>query len=173
MGSSTATNTQASESPRLLLVPTLLWLRLVWNLRRRGRGRRESGAFLLGVRGERRDKVKAFALYDDLDPHALDSGIVVFRGGGYAALWKLCRQRRLAVVGDVHTHPGPSPRQSEADRTNPMIPEPGHLAFILPHFAGTWAWRFNDVAIHEYAGDYRWHDWAGPRRRDRVRLCFW
>src|SRR5437763_809190 len=107
MASSTATNTPASERPRLLLVPVLLWVRLVWNLHRRGQGRRESGAFLLGVRGEGRDKVKAFALYDDLDPHALDTGIVVFRGGGYAALWNLCRQRRLAVVGDVHTHPGP------------------------------------------------------------------
>lgn len=151
----------------------LLWVRLVRNLRRRGAGRRESGAFLLGVRSGSLDKVTAYACYDDLDPLALDSGIVVMDGRGFAALWKVCRQRRLEVLGDVHTHRGPGPRQSEADRTNPMISEPGHMAFILPHFAGTWGWKFHDVAIYEYAGNYRWHDWAGPRRRERVRFCLW
>jgi hypothetical protein len=173
MGSSTAPTTPGSERHRLLYIPVLLWMRLVLGLRRRGAGRRESGAFLLGLRGPRYDKVKAFALYDDLDPHALDRGIVVMDGTGYAALWKLCRERRLEVLGDIHTHAGPGPRQSEANRTNPMIPEPGHMAFILPHFAGTWGWQFNDVAIYEYAGDYRWNDWAGPRRRERVRFCLW
>ena len=57
-------------------------------------------------------------------------------GGGFAALWRICRERGLDVLGDVHTHAGPGPRQSEADRTNPMISEPGHMAFILPQFAG-------------------------------------
>jgi len=156
-----------------MLMPVLLWGRLLQNLHRRGQQRRESGAFLLGIRGERQEKVKAFALYDDLDPHALDTGIVVFRSNGYAALWKLCRQRRLTVLGDIHTHPGPNPRQSEADRTNPMIPEAGHMAFILPHYAGTWGWRFRDVAIYEYAGDYGWRSWSGDQRVRRVRFCLW
>ncbi len=173
MGSSTATTTGGSEPPRLLRIPALLWVRLVRDLRRRGAGRRESGAFLLGVRGRGGDKAVSYACFDDLDPHALDSGVIVMDGRGFAALWKLCRQRRLEVLGDVHTHPGPAPRQSETDRTNPMISEPGHMAFILPDFAGTWGWKFRDVAIYEYAGSYRWLDWAGPRRRERVRFSCW
>ncbi len=173
MDSSIATTTAASDRPRVLCIPVLVWIRLVFDLRRRGAGRRESGAFLLGVRGRSRDTVKAFASYDDLDPHALDSGIVVMDGSAYAALWKQCRERCLDVLADVHTHAGPGPRQSEADRTNPMISEPGHVALILPRFAGTWGWKFHDVAIYEYAGNYRWHDWSGARRRDRVRFCVW
>src|SRR4051794_2635186 len=80
MASSTAMTTRASEPARLLRIPVLLWLRLILDLHRRGNHRRESGAFLLGVRGTSRDTVKGYALYDDLDPHALDTGIIVFDG---------------------------------------------------------------------------------------------
>lgn len=174
MPSSTPLITTASEpQERVLEIPVLMWARLVRQLYRRGGQQRESGAFLLGTRGEGRDRVKGFACYDDLDPHALDTGVVMFDPSGFATLWKVCRRHECEVLADVHTHPDAHPRQSEADRTNPMMPEAGHVALILPSFAGTWGWRFRDVAIYEYAGDYRWHDWAGPRRRERVRFCWW
>src|SRR6266404_8581 len=54
----------------------LLWMRLLRNLRSRGNGTRESGAFLLGHREDaNRCRVVDYLLYDDIDPHALDSGI--------------------------------------------------------------------------------------------------
>lgn len=157
----------------MLQIPILLWLRLVRDIRRRGQGHRESGAFLLGKRGESGDMTKAYVCYDDLDPRCLDSGIVDFTAVGFAALWTRCRELDLEVLADVHTHSNERPRQSETDRLNPMLPEIGHMAFILPRFAGTWGWRFRNVAVYEYKGNYKWHDWGGPRRRDRVRHCLW
>jgi proteasome lid subunit RPN8/RPN11 len=157
----------------VLEIPVLLWVRLVRQLHRRGGRRRESGAFLLGRRNKDHDRVKAFACYDDLDPHALDTGVVTFDPSGFAALWALCRRLGCEVLADAHTHPDAHPQQSETDRTNPMMPEVGHMALILPSFAGTWGWKFRNVAIYEYAGDYHWRDWAGPRRAERVRFCWW
>ena len=55
---------------KALKIPFALWRRLYSELRRRSKGRRESGAFLLG----QSSKVSAFICYDDLDPSALDTG---------------------------------------------------------------------------------------------------
>ena len=156
-----------------LRIPVLLWLRLVRDLRRRGAGHRESGAFILGIRGKASDIARTYICYDDLDPEALDRGIVVIHGTGYAALWVHCRNRGLEVLADVHTHPGELPRQSETDRLNPMISEAGHLAFILPRFGLTRRWTFQEVALYEYINDYRWREWTEPTRKDRVKLVWW
>jgi hypothetical protein len=67
----------------------------------------------------------------DLDPHALESGIVIMRSTGFTALWARCRARRMDVLADVHTHPDEHLRKSEADRTNPFIPEVGHVVLCL------------------------------------------
>ena len=152
-------------------MPMTLWFRLVCDLRRRGQGRRESGAFLLGVRSPGGDVVKVYIPYDELDPHALDTGVVVITGAGFAALWARCREFDLDVLGDVHTHPGRA-FQSETDRTNPMISERGHMALILPRYAASWGFFFSGVGIYEYAGRYQWNDWSGPRRRARVRFSW-
>ena len=51
-----------------------LWRHLKAKLRERGRHCcRESGAFLLGHREGGTARIVDFVLYDDLDPHALDS----------------------------------------------------------------------------------------------------
>ena len=93
-----------------------LWHRLVAGLRERGRScSRESGAFLLGYRRDGRARIVDFILYDDLDPHALDTGIVRFDGRHFGALWDICKQRGLSVIADVHVHPGAS-GQSDSDR---------------------------------------------------------
>jgi hypothetical protein len=56
-------------------------------VRERGRNAsRESGAFLLGHRKDGRARIVDFILYDDLDPHALDTGIVRFDGRHFGAL---------------------------------------------------------------------------------------
>jgi hypothetical protein len=154
----------------LLRVPVLFWNRLIKDLRVRGQGRRESGAFLLGNRGATKSTLSHYICYDDLDPHALDSGIVVIERQAFSKLWSECKRLNLQVLADVHTHGNDYPMQSYSDRTNPMISQAGHIAFILPLFAGTWGWNFEKVAIYEYRGSNEWTDLRGKRRKSRVRF---
>ena len=95
------------SSPRLE-ISRWRWWRLVRELRRRGAGSRESGAFLLGVRCGQSVIVRDFICYDDLDPKALEFGHVTFHGSGFPLLWTICRQRELQAVADVHTTQGPT-----------------------------------------------------------------
>lgn len=158
---------------RCLQIPWLLWYRLRRQLRRRGAGVRESGAFLLGNRGcTGIDKVRRFACYDELDPTSLCKGLVEFHAEGFARLWAECRKLDMDVLADVHTHPGSDASQSETDRTHPMISECGHIAVILPKFAVGQPLGVGAISIYEYEGNYRWRDWSGPDRRSRVRLTW-
>ena len=104
--------------------------------------------------------MRRFAYFDDFDPHCLDSGIVVFDGAGFGPLWRLCRETGLAVVADVHTHPGIA-RQSDADRRHPMIATPGHIALIVPDFAARVPASVH-LGLYEYAGGHQWRDHSGP-----------
>lgn len=141
------------SQPPELSIPSATWEMLLLGLRTRGAGHRESGAFLLGPKtGPRR--VTAVVFYDQIDPKAFDTGIVVIDGGRMARLWQLCRERGERVVADVHTHPGAA-GQSEADRMHPMIAEPGHLALILPRFAAAPV-RFEEIGFYRYLGNFRW-----------------
>jgi len=146
-----------------------LWRRLLASLRERGlNGRRESGAFLLGSRSDGRARVKNFVLYDDLDPHCLDSGIVRFDGRYFGELWQICKERGLKVVADIHTHPGGSV-QSDSDRDHPMISSAGHLALIVPRFAAPPV-RRTEVGIYRYLGAKQWDTVPGNRRRRFFRV---
>src|SRR5712691_2181265 len=98
----TPRTTLESSPSRKIGVPLLLWARLVLELQRRGGGRRESGAFLLGRQNDASSRVVAFVCYDDLDVRALESGAVTLHADGYAALWQRCRERNLRVLGDIH-----------------------------------------------------------------------
>ena len=142
-----------------------VWRRLLAGLRERGRGRRESGAFLLGTQGiDGRRHIEDFVLYDDIDPHALDTGIVRLDGRYFGAVWDLCRARELTVVADVHTHPRGC-GQSESDRAHPIISRAGHVALIVPNFAATPVKRRN-VGIYRYLGGHKWQPVpAGERQR--------
>lgn len=133
----------------------LMWRRLIGRLRERGRGRsRESGAFLLGRRSDGRARIVDFILYDDLDPHCLDTGIVRFDGRHFGALWSICKERGLTVVADVHVHPGGA-GQSDSDQAHPMISRAGHVAMILPRFAAGRQPR-RGIGIYRYLGGKRW-----------------
>ncbi len=147
----------ASDGHRVsIYIGVLTWARLVRGLRIRGAGERESGAFLLGQRGADSAKVRDFRFYDDLDPSSLDSGGISFHAVGYSALWTYCRKRKLEVLADIHTHPGPVAAQSSIDRRNPMIPVRGHVAIVLPNYAQIRLWSLKPAAVYEYEGDYRW-----------------
>ena len=149
-------------------VPVRLWVRLLRELRRRGAGRRESGAFLLGQRRGASGRITAFACYDDLDPDAYQSGAITFHADGYAALWEHCRKKDLQIIGDVHTHPRGCVSQSGTDQGHPMIPVVGHTAIIVPNFARTPWWSLKAVGMYEYLGTFEWRE-----RRCRMRLSLW
>jgi hypothetical protein len=148
-------------------IPLRLWARLLGDLRRKGRGRGESGAFLLGRRGSNR--VTAYICYDDLDPGAYQGGAIQFHAAGYAALWQHCKDKSLQVLADTHTHPGSDVGQSPIDQRHPMVPVVGHTAMIVPDFADTGWWSLKGVGVYEYLGNFRWQTHP-PASSRRVRL---
>ena len=157
------------------------WRAMIKELGRRGAGRRESGAFLLGAPAadrpsERRDArtdaragdgctVTDVVYLDDLNPHCLQRGGINFNGLAFAKLWDICDAERLVVLGDVHTHPKRWVAQSPLDAANPMIARPGHIALIVPGYARRAAGA-RRVGVHRYDGG-RWTSWFG---RDAARV---
>lgn len=150
---------------------TKIWTEGLVELRRRGKGRHESGAFLLGTNTGGKRHIERFVFYDDLDAHCLDTGIVVFDGVGYGPLWQLCTKTGLSVVADVHTHPG-APIQSGADQKHPMIALAGHIALIVPGFAAKVV-RANELGIYEYEGSHRWNNRSGNNAGSYFYVGMW
>ena len=161
----------AAESP--IAITRLTWLRLIGELRRRGGGRRESGAFLVGRKGDAGRRVTRFICYDDLDPRALESGIVTLHGSGMSALWDLCRKDALTVLADVHTHPDADTRQSDIDQQYAMVPVVGHVAMIVPHFGYTPRWSMSGVGIHVFGGGGLWTPYRGGAAGAPAKLVAW
>jgi proteasome lid subunit RPN8/RPN11 len=110
------------------------WEALVRELRRRGRGNRESGAFLLGAFSGDGRTVTRVVFFDDLDAKSLRGGIAL-SGLAFSKLWDICDDEGLRVLGDVHTHPSDWVAQSDTDSSNPMVARAGHVAVIVPDFA--------------------------------------
>jgi len=163
---------RASVAPEhRLSCSTRLWNNALRELRRRGEGKRESGAFILGTDDGLRKRAMRFAYYEDLDARALDSGIVVFDGVGYGRLWQLCRDIGLSVVADVHTHPRVA-RQSETDRDNPMIATPGHIAIVVPDLARH-SVRAAQLGVYEYQGQHRWKEFIGTNAARYFYIGIW
>ncbi len=147
-----------------------LWRKLMAGLRQRGaNGSRESGAFLLGYKVGSQARIVEFVLYDDLDPHCLDSGIVRFDGRYFSDLWAICKARKLTVVADVHVHPG-GEQQSKSDRAYPMISRSGHLALIVPNFANRA--KRSTVGIYRYLGNKDWESVPKSRRKSFFHVGF-
>lgn len=161
----------ASEATGIT-VPILLWRRLLSDLRQRGGGRRESGAFLLRARGAGNSRITRFICYDDLDATSCP-GAIAFHAEGYAALWAYCRDKAVEVIADVHTHPGPHVGQSETDQRHPMVPVVGHTAMIVPNFGDAAWWSLETVGVYEYLGHFTWRVHGPARGRRRVRLTLW
>jgi len=157
----------------VIRIPLALWTRTIIQLRRRGAGKRESGAFLLGPKRGAPSHVTAFVCYDDLDPDAYQSGGISFHATGYAALWRHCGERELRVLADVHTHPGVSVLQSWVDQNNPMLPTVGHTALIVPNFGRTPWWSLKDVGVYEYLGNFIWRSHPSSVTPRRVNLTLW
>jgi hypothetical protein len=138
-----------------------LWTELTAELHRRTEGRHESGAFLLGRKQEDGRRALSLVYYDELDPHAYDTGICVLHADAFSLLWDKCGELGLAVVADAHVH-GRGAGQSRSDRENPMIACAGHLAIILPLMSRPPVRRWA-VGIYEYLGDHKWRSYGGCR----------
>jgi proteasome lid subunit RPN8/RPN11 len=147
------------------------WRKLTRELARRGRGERESGAFLLGCAKGSTTRVARWIPFDDLDPEALN-GAISIRGEAFNKLWELCRENGLRVLADVHTHPGTHVHQSQTDESNPMVAQRGHVAIILPRFAQG-RQRLEELGLHVYNGDGAWKSYLDEEARRRVRLRWW
>jgi hypothetical protein len=146
-----------------LTCPSRYWREIVAELYRRGQNRHEAGVFLLGAERDERRDVRVAVYYDDLDPEAYATGVCVLHGDAFAKLWALCRERKLTVVADAHTHFGTG-NQSDADRTNPMVARTGHIAIIVPDFA-RWPIRRHRLGVYEYRGQHKWIDRSARARR--------
>lgn len=143
----------------ILRIQATKWQALLGELHRRTRGIHESGAFLLGHDTGANRSAEHVIYYDDLDPQAYRTGVVVMHGASFGPLWEFCRSRKLSVVADIHVHPEGA-FQSIADRANPMIAQRGHLALIVPHFARPPV-RLETLGFFEYHGSHRWRDLGG------------
>jgi hypothetical protein len=142
-----------------LRLSRVLWTDMTGELHRRTEGVHESGAFLLGRRHGTEREATVVLYYDELDPHAYDSGVCVLEGDAFGRLWERCTALGLSVVADAHVHPLGA-GQSHADRENPMIARPGHLALILPDMAEPPV-RLSAIGLYEYLGDHRWRARGG------------
>ena len=142
------------KAAKELIIDRLTWESLMQELKRRGTGERESGAFLLAKKND--NKISSFVCYDDLDPHCLDHGIITFDGAGYIPLWQLCKTKELTVLADVHTHPFGWVGQSKSDSMHPMIAQKGHVAIILPYYGQPENQDLSNAGIYEYKGDKKW-----------------
>jgi hypothetical protein len=144
----------------MLRLSRSFWTDVAHELHRRTEGSHESGAFLLGRRSGSEREATAAVYYEELDPHAYDSGVCVLEAAAFGRLWDRCTALGLSVVADAHVHPRGA-GQSQADRQNPMIARPGHLALILPNMAET-PMRLSSIGFYEYLGDHRWRAHGGP-----------
>jgi len=136
-----------------------LWIALLRDLRARGGGYRESGAFLLGKLANGTRIAEAFVPYESLDSEAQHHDYVRLRTEAFGNLWAECAQQKREVVADVHTHPF-GPRQSISDRENPMISIAGHVALIVPLFAMHDVGPA-DVSVNLFHGRGRWTTYLG------------
>jgi len=159
--------TMASDRKAALQIRRVDWTRMLMELKARGGGHRESGAFLLGSRRRRRPKVTHIVYFDDLEPKSLN-GAVHLTTSAYSALWAMCRELGVEVLGDVHTHPGRMVGQSPIDQDNPLVAQSGHVALIVPDYAHGRI-DLGDVGVYEYRGD---DGWASRRRGVRHRRWF-
>lgn len=154
-------------------LPVLLWANVVRDLRRRGGGVRESGAFLLGRLNSDNPRVTSYLCYDDVDPNAYQLGAIAFHASGCAALWQYCREHQVQLLIDVHTHAGRDVRQSHIDIRNPTLPIVGHTAMIVPYFANTSWWSLKQIGVYEYCGGFNWRTHSPAARDRRVKLSLW
>lgn len=131
-----------------------VWKSLMLDLKESGRGKNESGAFLLAERKRANRVVCSWLSYDVLSPGSLTRDYVRLEPEAFTRLWSWCQKYDVEVVADVHTHLA-RPVQSISDRAHPMIALPCHIALIAPFYA-QYKPRPFDCSFNIYHGDNQW-----------------
>jgi hypothetical protein len=131
-----------------------VWAGLMADLKVRGRGTRESGAFLLAQADADPPVVTGWLPYDVLAAESLRYAYVRLESDAFSQLWEFCATKKVKVVGDIHTHPK-GPTQSPSDKKYPMVSFAGHVALIAPWFAQRSPMPY-DVSLNIYLGGGQW-----------------
>jgi hypothetical protein len=84
-------------------IPIWLWAAVILDLRQRGAGVRESGAFLLGRDDRDPARVTSYICYDDVDPERISRAPSPSTPPAAPALWRHCKAMQLDLLLDVHT----------------------------------------------------------------------
>ena len=158
---------------KIIKLPVWLWANAIRDLRKRGAGVRESGVFLLGPLDSQYPRITSYLCYDDVDPDAYQLGAIAFHASGCAALWKHCREHKVRLLVDVHTHPTSNVLQSSIDIRHPTLPIVGHTAMIVPRYADTPWWSLKATGVYEYCGAFKWRTHAPSAHDRRVKLSLW
>lgn len=143
-----------------------VWTALMGDLRVRGQGRRESGAFLLADAGAETPVITSWLPYDELGPESLAYAYVRLEPEAFTRLWSYCADKRVKVVGDIHTHPK-GPGQSPSDKKHPMVAFAGHVALIAPWFAQR-SPTPRDVSLNVYQGGGKWLNYFNEEAAARI-----
>ena len=133
-------------------ISIILWIKLIQGLKRRGKGKKESGAFLLSKPLHK--KVFKIVFYDQFDKNVSDSGIIKFKGA--SLFYEFLALNKLEIIADIHTHPSNDTNQSSSDKNNPMVRIPGHTALIAPNYAKDLFIRPSNCSVYEYQGNFKW-----------------
>lgn len=128
------------------------WSKLIRGLKKRSKGIRESGAFLLSKPGS--GMIDRIVFYDQFDKSVSDTGIIQFKGGYDFYIY--LEKNALEVFADLHTHPTEATNQSWSDRNHPMIRTKGHIAIIAPEYANNIFLMPKDCSFYKYKGEYKW-----------------
>ena len=139
-------------TPNTMKISYYNWFKTIQGLKKRGEGRRESGAFFLHRFGE--NKVCKIVFYDQFDKNVSNTGRIEFKGGN--EFHKYLMDNDLSVFADIHSHPTDNTNQSESDKYNPMIRIKGHVAIIAPNFASNRFLLPKDCSIYQYQGERLW-----------------
>lgn len=137
---------------RKILVPLHLWLKLMYGLKVRGQGKRESGGLLLSKQGK--SKVSKIVFYDQFDKSVSDSGIIEFKGAVF--LFDYLAKENLEILADIHSHPTSNTSQSNSDMKHPIVRIKGHIAIIAPNYARDLIVLPKHCSIYEFLGELHW-----------------
>jgi proteasome lid subunit RPN8/RPN11 len=155
-----------NSSPPVVEFAAGVWTALMDDLRVRGQGRRESGAFLLADADATQPVITSWLPYDELAPESLAYAYVRLEPEAFTRLWAYCADKRVKVVADIHTHPK-GPGQSPSDKKHPMVAFAGHVALIAPWFAQR-SLTPRDVSLNVYQGGGKWLNYFNEDAAARI-----
>lgn len=82
-------------------------------------------------------------------------GHVICHPDRVAAASHAARAVGLAILGQIHTHPGPDARHSPGDDQLALMPYEGMVSIVVPHFGRFGLRPLHSLGVHQFQ-DGRW-----------------